>query len=353
MRSIFNVAATVLGLTSTLATASPAAKRGLPLADGFPNPNPTQLKQIQQNALGTLPNGPPPSNISSDGLVSLRLVAANELFEVAFFSDLLNNVTQNVKGYEIAGNNRDLVIKSLTAVLAQEELHALNANNALAHFNAGPIQPCKYKFPVSDFNSSIKLAATFTSLVLGTLQDVIKIFAERGDVPLTVGVASVVGQEGEQEGWYRLLQGKVPSELPFLTTSTREFAFNALNQNFIVPGSCPNINTIKLTAFQPLTLLSQPMAKTEPIQFSFQKPATGTDNLKLVYINQQKVPIVEDITVVKTVGSTVTIQATFPYDANEMNGLTIAAVVGGSGPFQSAQDVASATKFGPALIIIN
>ena len=95
---------------------------------------------------------------------------------------------------------------------------------------------------MSDFNSSIKLAATFTSLVLGTLQDVIEIFAERGDVPLTVGVASVVGQEGEQEGWYRLLQGKVPSELPFLTTSTREFAFNALNQNFIVPGSCPNIN---------------------------------------------------------------------------------------------------------------
>jgi hypothetical protein len=118
MRSIFNVAATVLGLTSTLTTASPAAKRGLPLADGFPNPNPTQLKQIQQNALGTLPNGPPPSNISADGLVSLRLVAANELFEVAFFSDLLNNVTQNVKGYEIDGNNRDLVIKSLTAVLA-------------------------------------------------------------------------------------------------------------------------------------------------------------------------------------------------------------------------------------------
>ena len=77
MRSIFNVGATVLGLASTLATGSdPAAKRGLPgpLADGFPNP--TQLKQIQQNAFGTLPNSPPPSNISADGLVSLRLVAA-------------------------------------------------------------------------------------------------------------------------------------------------------------------------------------------------------------------------------------------------------------------------------------
>ena len=235
----------------------------------------------------------------------------------------------------------------------QEELHALNANTALKHFNVEPIQPCKYIFPVSDFNSSIQLAGTFTSLVLATLQDVIEIFAKMGDIPLTGAVASVVGQEGEQEGWYRLLQGKTPSELPFLTTSTREFAFNALNQNFIVPGSCPSNNTIKLRVYEPLTLLSQPMSKTESIQFSFQKPANGTENLKLAYINQQNLPIVEDITIVKTEGTVVTIEAPFPYDANEMNGLTIATLVSGSGPFQNAQAVADATKFGPALFIVN
>ena len=230
----------------------------------------------------------------------------------------------------------------------------MNANNALKHFNAEPIQPCKYTFPVSDFKSAIALAGTFTSLVLATLQDVIEVFALNGDAPLTVGVASVVGQEGEQEGWYRLLQGKIPSELPFLTTSTREFAFNALNQTFIVPGSCPNINTIDLPTFQPLTLLSKLEAKTEPIQFSFDK--TWYDNyndLKVVYINQQNLPIVEDITIVKTEGTVVTIKATFPYDANEMNGLTIATLVNGSGPFQNAQAVADATKFGPALFIVN
>lgn len=122
MRSIFNFAAAVLGLTSSLVAASPAARsvvrKLLPLDDGFPTPNSNQLKQIQQNALGTLPNGPPPPNISADGLINLRLVAANELFEVAYFSDLLNNVTNSVKGYEIDGNNKDFVIKTLTAVLA-------------------------------------------------------------------------------------------------------------------------------------------------------------------------------------------------------------------------------------------
>jgi hypothetical protein len=235
----------------------------------------------------------------------------------------------------------------------QEELHAVNANNALKHFNTDQIQPCKYTFPVSDFQSAIRLAGTFTSLVLGTLQDVIEIFAANGDAPLTTGVASVVGQEGEQEGWYRLIQGKVPSELPFLTTSTREFAFNALNQSFIVPGSCPNLNAINLTTFGPLKLLTNVEAKTEPIQFSFDKPSYGYDNFKLAYINQQNTPIVEDITVKSTDGSTVTIEANFPYDANEMNGLTIAALVKSAGPFKNAQAVADATAFGPALIIIN
>jgi len=350
MRSFFGVAAAVLGLTSTLITASPV----FPVNDGFPTPSPDQIKEIEQKALGTLSNATPPPNASADGLISLRLIALNELFEVAFFEDLISNITNNVKGYTFkTPKSRDFVLKSLAAVQNQEELHALNANNALKHFNTEPIQPCKYTFPVSDFKSAIALAGTFTSLVLATLQDVIEVFALNGDAPLTVGVASVVGQEGEQEGWYRLLQGKVPSELPFLTTSTREFAFNALNQTFIVPGSCPNINTINLTTFQPLNLLSKVEAKTEPIRFSFDKTwYDNYNNLKVVYINQQNLPIVESFTVKMTDGPTVTIEANFPYDANEMNGLTIAVLAEGSS-FKNAQAVADATKFGPALVIVN
>jgi hypothetical protein len=238
----------------------------------------------------------------------------------------------------------------------QEELHALNANNALEKFTGQPIQPCQYTFPSTDLNSAIVVAGTFTSVVLGTLQDVILVFAQNGDAGLTQGVAAVVGQEGEQEGYFRLLQGKVPSELPFLTTSTRDFAINALNQTFIVPGSCPNINLITgLNVFEPLTLLTTPQAVTEPIQFSFENVSgLDTTGLKVVYINQQNLPIVEDFTVVKTEGSTVTIEANFPYDENELNGLTIAALAEtGASNFSTAQAVADATKFGPAVIIVN
>lgn len=237
----------------------------------------------------------------------------------------------------------------------QEELHALNANSALKNFKSEPLQPCKYRFPVSDLPSAIALASTFTSVVLGTLQDVIQTFAQNGDAPLTRGIAAVLGQEGEQQGWYRSFQGKVAPELPFLTTSTRDMAFNALNQTFIVPGSCPNLDTIQARTFLPLTLLTAPAAKTQTVQFSFEKSGEGDaeKDLKLVYINQQNKPIVEDFKVVKTEGQTVTIEAVFPYDENLMNGLTIAVLASGGGCFSNVQGVSDATKFGPALIIVN
>jgi hypothetical protein len=80
------------------------------------------------------------------------------------------------------------------------------------------------------------------------------------DFGLVRPAASVIGQEGEQNGFYRSMLGKVPSALPFLTTGTREFAFSSLVQTFVVPGSCPNINTIPLPVFAPLTLVTAPIA---------------------------------------------------------------------------------------------
>ncbi|KKA17899.1 hypothetical protein T310_8164 [Rasamsonia emersonii CBS 393.64] len=344
MRVIFSVAALSL---SYLAAASPLPRSSspFPLKDGFPTPTRPNCNRSSSGPLAPCPT----------------LIAFNELFEVAFFDSLIHNITTNVSGFEVKNaKSRELLLKALEAAKAQEELHALNANNALQAFTGQPIQPCRYKFPSTDLDSAITLAGTFTSVVLGTLQDVIQVFAKNGDVGLTRAVASVVGQEGEQEGFFRQLQGKVPNELPFLTTSTRDFAINALNQTFIVPGSCPNIQVIQgLKVFEPLTLLSKPEAKTEPIQFSFETTDTtkNMEGLKLVYVNQQNLPIVEDFTVVKTEGSTVTIEATFPYDENELNGLTITTVVegaSGSGSnFTDAQAVADATKFGPALIIVN
>jgi len=334
-----------------------------PLANGFPNiQNPSSaLTQIEEQAHGTLPNGPPPPAApAADDLTSLRLIAFNELWEVAFFTELLANVTNNVPGYQFQdGAQRQTIINALTAIQAQEELHMLNANGALGHFNAGPIQPCTYDAPVSTFQDAMKLAATFTDVVMGTLGDVQTHFGQNGDSGLIRGVAAVIGQEGEQNGFYRSLLGEIPSALPFLTASAREFAFSALNQDFVVPGSCPNANTIALPIFGVLTLDTPTVqAQDQQLQFSFS--ATGQysqyssgQGLSLVYINQQNTPIVLPISGAQNNGGTVTFSANFPFSENLMNGLTIAAVTSNAGPFASVADVAKATLFGPALIEVN
>ena len=330
-----------------------------PLLNGFPNiDNPSAaLSAINQQAHGTLPNGPPPASVQPDDVTSFRLIAFNEIFETFYFTELVQNITNNVPGYEFQDQGlKKQVLDALTAIVAQEELHTLNANGLLKKLNAGPIQPCQYKAPVSDFKSAITLAMTFTDVVLGTLQDVATKLGLNGDGNAIRGVVSVVGQEGEQVGYFRSLLGKIPSELPFLSQSSREFAFSALNQNFVVPGTCPNINTIGLPVFGALNVLTPNIAAQDSnIQFSF-APSNGVnsaDGLSLVYINQQNKPIVQAITGAQNQGGQITFSAPFPYTANVMNGLTIAAVTRGAGPFTNVDDVAKAALYGPGLIEIN
>jgi hypothetical protein len=286
------------------------------------------------------------------------LIAFNELWEVAFFTELLFNISNDVPGYQFQDNTqKQAVIDIITAVQSQEELHLLNANNALAHFNASIIQPCIYNAPVDNFQDAIKLAAVFTDVVLGTLGDIQAHLGQNGDSELIRGIAAVIGQEGEQNGFYRSLLGKIPSASPFLTASAREFAFSALNQGFIVPGSCPNSNIIDIPIFGALSLLTSNIQPQDQIlRFSF--PTTVQFNqwsqaqgLSLVYINQQNVPIVEPIIQAQVSdNSTVIFSAYFPFVENNMFGLTIAAVVQGPGPFTNVADVTKATLFGPALI---
>ena len=95
-----------------------------PLPDGFPQPNPAQLLAIEEEAGGYLGTGPIPTNINElkltpAAITSLELLANNEYFEVALFSQLLSNITQNIPGYgvdSIAPLDRDQVIKAITAI---------------------------------------------------------------------------------------------------------------------------------------------------------------------------------------------------------------------------------------------
>ena len=122
----------------------------------------------------------------------------------------------------------------------------------------------------------------------------------------------------------------------------------------IVPGSCPNANIINLPIFGALTVDTQNIKlKNQDLQFSFKNNGTDTNSISIVYINQQNLPVVETPKDIKVDGDIVTLSAYFPAAKNIMDGLTIAVITNSAGPFESADDVAAATLFGPGLIEIN
>lgn len=269
---------------------------------------------------------------------------------MAYFTSLINNITDGT--YDVgSGAVKNIVLDALTAVQAQEQLHAIGANAILASAGRTTIQPCQYVFPVADFDSAIALAGVFTDVVLGTLQGTQAIFSQTGDGALIPLVGSIIGQEAQQVGYYRSLGRKIPSELPFLTRSSGIFAASVLAQTFIVPGSCGNIDVItsKVPILMPLTLAT-PVTEAKDQTVTFSIPAASAEGLSLVYVSQQNMPIVEPISNVQTSGNTTTFTANFPYSANLLNGLTIAAVTKSAGPFADADAVAAASVYGPGLI---
>lgn len=214
--------------------------------------------------------------------------------------------------------------------------------------------PSNYSFPVSSFDDAIRFASLFTSIVLGAQQDLARIFANNSDADLVGLMASIIGQEGEQEGFYRLLQGKLPNELPFLTTVTRGFLFTAL-QRVIVPGSCANPEGVNLTAYVPLELVTMPVAESSNITIKYDvgDPCATNTSLSAVYLNQQNLPLVQNVVHRSVQGNMVTAEVFFPYDEYRMNGLTVLALTNTTGPFVDATEVQNVTVFGPAFFIVN
>jgi hypothetical protein len=114
MRSL--LVAGLIGLLASPALAAPYSP--YPLADGFPNPSPSELQTIQMLAGGTLSNEAPPSALSAESAANLRLIAFNEIFEVAYFTDLLANITNNATGYTHFGIfDKAFVVESIKAVI--------------------------------------------------------------------------------------------------------------------------------------------------------------------------------------------------------------------------------------------
>jgi hypothetical protein len=165
-------------------------------------------------------------------------------------------------------------------------------------------------------------------------------------------LGSIIGQEGEQVGYYRSLQKKVASSAPLLTGGAPQFAYTAISQ-FIVPGSCPNIEAIGLTAFSALTVETIPGAVNSTQLFSVEGTVSA-GNASIAYISGQNVPVTVPISGVNTQGGKTYFFAPFPYEQGFARGLTLGALVSGtSNVFANASQVATKTLFGPALIEID
>ena len=108
----------VAGLVGLIAPALAVPYSPYPLPDGFPSPSASELAKIEMLAGGSAPTLPPPAALSATSAANLRLIAFNEIFEVAYFTDLLANITNGVKGYtDLGAFPKAFVMESLTAVI--------------------------------------------------------------------------------------------------------------------------------------------------------------------------------------------------------------------------------------------
>jgi hypothetical protein len=333
----------------------PAAPVVFPLSNGFPtvvNNTPAYHDLVVQSH-GSLSNAPPPAHLAEDDIRSLKFIQMFETFEVYLTTQFLLNMTNNVPGFEIDDlETKAGLLSKFIVIQGQEQYHALQAGGLLQHFNISQIEPCLYKTPAIDFQSAIRLLSNVTMVVICTLQDISLKFAQNGDSGVVRNVGSILGQEGGQAGAYRYIDDLVPAAQPLLTQSTRDFAYSYLQQNYIVPGSCPNDETVDIPIFGVLDVLTENIQQADQ-NLTFSIPRNSTVGLSLVFINGQNLPIVQNITDAVTSNGVTTFSAEFPYTAHQLDGLTIAAVTNSTGPFTTANDVANKTMYGPGIIYFN
>ena len=166
-----------------------------PLANGFPNiknPSP-ELRAIEEAAVGIIPNFPLARHLSSADITNFQLIAFAKFFEVAYFTSLISNITNNVPGYQVPPAIESYLLQVLNNTVAQEQLHALSTNAILKAAGSEEIQPCEYIFPFNNFFAAIDFVTIFTDVIMGTLQDFQQTLALHGDSRYIPWMGSVMG----------------------------------------------------------------------------------------------------------------------------------------------------------------
>ena len=95
-----------------------ASPFSFPLSNGFPFPGEAALEKLFTTAGGNFTNMPLAPKFDKDSLTSWKLQAFNEFFEVAFFTQLIANITDEVPGYELETEQKNYVLDSLKTIQA-------------------------------------------------------------------------------------------------------------------------------------------------------------------------------------------------------------------------------------------
>jgi hypothetical protein len=114
----FNILPVLLGVSYVVA--APLNGTGhKTLPNGLITPSASELETIEEDAHGTIPNGPPPLGISEGGIVNLKMIAMNAMLEVSFFYALIENITEEAPGYRfVTEDDKDFILSSLRVILA-------------------------------------------------------------------------------------------------------------------------------------------------------------------------------------------------------------------------------------------
>jgi hypothetical protein len=115
MRPLSIVSLIVLAISPPPVSGTPFT---FPLSNGFPFPNESALENLFTVAGGNFTNAPLAPKFDNDSLTSWKLQAFNEFFEVAFFTQLINNITERKLGFELDQEIEGNVLASLTAIQA-------------------------------------------------------------------------------------------------------------------------------------------------------------------------------------------------------------------------------------------
>ena len=89
-----------------------------PLPNGFPFPSEAALEELYTTAGGNFTNMPLAPKFDSDSSTSWKLQAFNEFMEVAFFTQLIANITNRVPEYELEEETEDYILRSLKTIQA-------------------------------------------------------------------------------------------------------------------------------------------------------------------------------------------------------------------------------------------